>query len=90
VDGHVLGGRVTDAMIGPPVVDLTRFPGWWNGSATSELAKLRAEVRRLQRSNDAKDRDIGRLELRLRGVPAPSPDVLATMRKALEAWRPHT
>lgn len=77
-------------MIGPPDVDLSRFPGWWNGSATGEIAKLRAEVRSLKRSNDAKDRDIGQLELRLRGAPPPAPDVIASMRAALEGWRPAT
>jgi hypothetical protein len=77
-------------MIGPPLVDLSRFPGWWDGSATGELQRLRAEVRRLQRSNDAKDRRIGDLELRLRGAPAPSPDLITSIRKALEGWRPHT
>lgn len=77
-------------MMGPPSVDLSRFPGWWNGSASGELQKLRAEVRRMQRSNDAKDREIGRLELRLRGAPAPPPDLIASMRAALESWRPHT
>jgi hypothetical protein len=58
--------------VGPPNVDLSPFPGWWNGGAVAELQKLRAEVRRLQAAVDWRDRRIGDLQLRLRGAPAPS------------------
>jgi hypothetical protein len=77
-------------MIGAPLVDLSRFPGWWPGGAGDELQRLRAEVKQMQRAIDWRDRRIGDLELRLRGAPAPSPGVVASMRKALEGWRPHT